>query len=344
MQSRNINSLTLEELEEALAGWAEEPFHARQIFSWVYQKGIQNFAQMTNLPLDLRRKLKERFYIGDLNLLKTLRSVDGTEKLLFELKDKNLIEAVIIPAEKRVSGCVSTQVGCKFCCRFCASAILGFKRNLIPSEILDEIWYLKNNSPNRKLTHIVFMGIGEPLDNYENVLKAIRFINSGFTYNIGARRITISTCGVVPGIQRLAKEGIQIELSVSLHAADDQMRSLLMPINKIYPLKVLIPACRKYIKETNRQITFEYVLIRGVNSELQNAKKLSKILKGLNCKVNLIPANPVKELNIEPPKQQEISFFKDTLLKSGIKVTLRKPRGEDIEAACGQLRLRYEKK
>ncbi|MDD5237510.1 MAG: 23S rRNA (adenine(2503)-C(2))-methyltransferase RlmN [Candidatus Omnitrophica bacterium] len=344
MHSRNINSLTLQELQELLASWKTERFHARQIFSWIYQKGIRDFTRMTNLPLDLRRKLNEGLYPGDLKLLKALESIDGTKKILFKLKDSNLIEGVVIPARGRITGCVSTQVGCKFCCSFCASGILGFKRNLDTAEMLDEIWHLKNNAPLKKLTHIVFMGTGEPLDNYENVLKTIRFINSSLTYNIGARRITISTCGVLPGIQRLAKEGLQIELSVSLHAADEGVRNFLMPINKIYPLRVLIPACRQYIKETNRQITFEYILIKGVNSDLQNAKNLSRILKGLNCKVNLIPANSIKELNIQPPKQQEVSLFQGVLLKSGIKATLRKPRGEDIEASCGQLRLRYEKK
>lgn len=344
MYSRNINSLTLQELEKLLVSWKTERFHARQIFSWIYQKGIQDFTRMTNLPLDLRKKLNEHLHLGDLKLFKVLRSCDGTKKILFKLEDGNFIEGVIIPAKGRITGCVSVQVGCKFRCSFCASGIFGFKRNLSSAEILDEIWYLKNNASLKKLTHIVFMGTGEPLDNYENVLKAIRFINSPLTYNIGARRITVSTCGVPPGIQRLAREGLQVELSVSLHAADDQARNRLMPINKIYPLKVLIPICRKYIKETNRQVTFEYILIRGVNSDLQNAKSLSRILKGLNCKVNLIPANAIKELNIEPPKQEEVSLFQGALLESGIKATLRKPRGEDIEASCGQLRLRYEKR
>ena len=340
---KDIKGIDLKELENILTSWGQRPFHARQIFSWIYKKGVLDFDAMSDLPLDLRTSLKENFYILSLKLIKRLKSSDGTEKFLFELKDHNFIEAVIIPTEKRITGCISTQVGCKFACRFCASGALGFKRNLASSEMVEEVLYLKNNSRGKKLTHIVFMGVGEPLDNYDNVIRAIRFINSPHTFNIGARRITISTSGVVPAIKKLSGEGLQVELSVSLHAADDKTRSRLMPINKIYTLADLIAACREYIRKTNRQITFEYILIKGINSGLQNALKLSKILKGLNCKVNLIPCNAIKELKVEPPEKLEISLFRDYLLKSGINVTLRRPRGQDIEAACGQLRLRHEK-
>jgi 23S rRNA (adenine2503-C2)-methyltransferase len=223
--------------------------------------------------------------------------------------------------------------------------MLGFTRNLTCPEMLEEVLQLKNNAKDKKLTHLVFMGIGEPLDNYDNVLNAIRTINSPHSFNIAARRITISTCGIIPEIKKLSKEGLQIELSISLHAADDKTRSALMPINKIYPLKELICACREYVKKTDRQVTFEYVLIKGINSDLQSALNLSRILKTLKlCKVNLIPANPIRELKIEPPNKLEILLFRDYLLKSGINVTLRRPRGQDIEAACGQLRLGYEKK
>lgn len=299
---------------------------------------------MSDLPLGLRQQLKDNFYISGLKLIEKLQSRDGTEKFLLELKDKNLIECVSIPHERRVTGCVSSQVGCKFACRFCASGLSGFKRNLTTGEILDEVLYLKNNSAKRELTHIVFMGTGEPLDNYDNVLEAIRIINSKEAINIGARRITISTCGIIPSIKKLAAENLQIELSISLHAADDKTRSLLVPMNKKYPLKDLVNACAEYIRKTNRQVTFEYVLIKGVNSGLPDARKLSTILKGLKlAKVNLIPANSVKELNIEPPNKLEILFFKDYLLKRGLNVTLRKSRGQDIDAACGQLKLKYVK-
>ena len=339
---QDIKELTLEELKKALKNWGADEFRARQIFAWIYKKGAGDFMQMSDLPLDLRERLKENFYLFGLKLIQAFKSHDGTKKFLFALKDANSIEAVTIPTEKRITGCISTQAGCKFKCSFCASGALGFKRNLTSAEMLEEILFLKNNSPQKKTTHIVFMGIGEPLDNYINVMKAIRIINSRLGLNIGARRITISTNGIIPGIKRLSQEDLQIELSISLHAADEKTRARIMPINKIYPLKDLISTCREYIRKTNRQITFEYILIKGVNSDLQNARKLSTILKDLNCKVNLIPANTIKEYKIEPPKHSEVLVFKNLLLKQGINVTLRKPRGQDIEAACGQLRLRYE--
>lgn len=341
---QDIKGLNLEELEDILTSWGESAFHAKQIFSWVYKKEAGDFEEMSDLPVELRRRLKDNFYLFGLNLVKKIKSKDGTEKFLFELSDRNYIETVVIPAEKRATVCISTQVGCKFACAFCASGLLGFKRNLTCAEIIEQLLYLKNNYLGKRLTHLVFMGIGEPLDNYDNVIKAIRIINSKYSFNIGARRITISTCGIIPGIKRLSEEELQIELSVSLHAADNKTRSQIMPINKIYPLADLIRTSREYIKETNRQITFEYILIKGINSGLQNAKNLSTILKGLNCKVNLIPANPLKERNIETPKKEEIGLFRDYLGKEGINVTLRRGRGQDIEAACGQLRLRYAKK
>ncbi len=344
MNKKNICDFSLEELEKVFLAWGEQKFHAKQVFSWIYQKGAIDFAGMSDLPAGLREKIEENFCLQELNLIKVVKSSDGTEKFLFKLKGEDLIEAVTIPVKDRLTGCVSTQVGCKFACRFCASGLFGFKRNLSCSEIINEILFLKNKSAFRKLTHIVFMGTGEPLDNYIEVLKAIRIINSSTGLNIGARRITISTAGVIAGIEELAREGLQVELSVSLHAADDKTRSLIMPINKIYPLKKLISACREYFKKTNRQVTFEYILIKGLNSSLQSARILSKILTGFDCKLNLIPANPVEKLGIEPPDKKEILLFKDTLLKNRVKVTLRKPRGEDIEAACGQLRLQYVNK
>jgi len=341
---QDIKDLNLKELERTLEDLRYPSFHAKQIFLWIYKNGIRDFNQMSDLSSDLRKQLKEKFYLFSLKLIRCLKSRDGTEKFLFELSDGNIIETVIIPTEKRITGCISTQVGCKFRCFFCASGMTGFKRNLTRGEMIEQVLYIKNKSRGGKLTHLVFMGIGEPLDNYENVLGAIRIINSSEGLNIGARRITISTCGIIPEIKRLANEGLQIELSVSLHAAKDEIRSQIMPINKKYPLKDLIKAAKDYIKKTNRQITFEYILIKDINSDLQNAQNLSKILKGLNCKVNIIPANSIKECKAEPPKRAEILLFRDYLLKQGINVTLRRPRGQDIEAACGQLRLRYEKK
>jgi len=342
---RDIRDLNLQELEELLLSWKENKFHARQIFAWIYQKGVQDFSRMSDLSAGLRKMLSDNFVCGSLKLADKVTSADGTEKFLFELKDKNYIEAVNIPAYERVTACISTQAGCKFSCAFCASGLPGFKRNLTCGEILEEFAYLKDQASGGKITNLVFMGTGEPFDNYDNVLKAIRVINADYAFYLGARHITISTCGIIPGIEKLSKEGLQIELSVSLHAGDDKKRSAIMPVNKKYPLRDLIEACRKYSEATKRQVTFEYLLIKGKNSALLDAQNLSSMLKGFRlAKVNLIPANPVKECAIEPPERKDVLTFRDYLLKSGINVTLRRSRGEDIQAACGQLRLKYEKK
>jgi len=343
MYKTNILNLSLEELQQAVVDLGEERFRAQQVFKWIYQKGVLDFTRMSDLPADLRSKLQEKFFLAELELARALRSKDKTEKFLFSLNDNHHLEAVMIPAQHRFTGCISTQVGCRFRCSFCASGLLGFKRNLTCAEMVGEALYLKNHSLKKKLTHLVFMGTGEPLDNYNHVIKAIRIINHHRGLNIGARRITISTCGIIPGIKKLAKEGLQIELSVSLHAADDKVRSQLMPVNKIYPLKELLAACRKYFQDINRQITFEYILMRGVNSDLQSARKVVTMLQDLECKVNLIPANSIPECGIESPENPEIMLFKDYLLRHGVKATFRKPRGQDIDAACGQLRLRYDK-
>jgi len=318
-------------------------FRASQIFSWVYKKGAVYFDEMTNIPLELKERLKKEFVLFDLSVIRICESKDLTKKLLISLGDDELIEAVIIPAAKRITGCLSTQVGCSFACRFCASGMSGFKKNLSYTQILDELSLVKNNALDKKISHVVFMGMGEPLDNYDQVLQAIRIINAEYAFNIAARRITISTCGIIPGILRLADEGLQVELSISLHAADDTIRSELLPVNKKYPLKDLLAACRQYISKTNRQITFEYVLIKDINSDVREARKLSTIVKGLNCKINLIPCNEIRELQIAPPSPQAAQEFKKHLIASGVHVTLRKARGQDIDSACGQLRLRYEK-
>jgi 23S rRNA (adenine2503-C2)-methyltransferase len=340
---QDIKELSLKELEDKLLSWGSSKYHARGIFNWIYQKGAYEFNRMSNLPVRLRKTLTDEFSILSLKLADLQESGDGTTKFLLELTDKNLVEAVSIPAARWITGCISSQVGCKFGCNFCASALKGFKRNLTLGEILDEVLYLKNNLRTGQLTHIVFMGTGEPLDNYENVLGAIRLINSPLAFNIGARRITISTCGIIPGIKRLQEEDLQIELSISLHAAIDKTRSQLMPVNNKYPLAALIKCCQEYIAKTNRQITFEYILIKGVNADLAAAQNLVRLLKDLRlAKVNLIPANSVAELKISPPDPAQIISFKEYLSKAGLNVTLRRQRGQDIDAACGQLRLKYE--
>jgi 23S rRNA (adenine2503-C2)-methyltransferase len=341
---QDIIGFTLEELKRVLVKWGEPSFRARQIFDWIYQKRVIDFEKMSNLSQGLRRRLKENFSLCATRLEVLRESRDGTKKYLFRLCDGNLVEAVTIPAEGRLTGCLSSQAGCRFKCAFCASGTLGLRRNLDASEMLNEALYLKNNSASKKLTHIVFMGTGEPLDNYANVLKAIRIINADYALNIGARRITVSTCGIIPGIEKLSQEGLQIELSVSLHSADDKVRTKLMPVNKIYPLKELVDTCRRYAQKSGRQVTFEYVMIKGINSGLPDAQKLGGILRGFDSKVNLIPFNPAGEGGFAAPNKMEILLFRDKILKLGIKATLRMPRGEDIDAACGQLRLRYDKK
>ncbi|MDD5119954.1 MAG: 23S rRNA (adenine(2503)-C(2))-methyltransferase RlmN [Candidatus Omnitrophica bacterium] len=342
---QDIKEFNLKELRDKLLNLGSHKYYAQAIFNWIYQKGACEFSSMSNLPVSLRHALALDFYILGSALADLQVSSDKTAKFLFELKDANLVEAVSIPVSSRLTACISSQAGCKFSCNFCASGLKGFKRNLTKGEILDEVLYLKNNAKVNQLTHIVFMGTGEPLDNYDNVLEAIRIINSPVAFNIGARRITISTCGIIPGIERLNSEDLQIELSISLHAPDDQTRSRLMPVNKKYPLAALIKCCHEYTAKTNRQITFEYILIKGINSGLVYAQKLVMLLKDLKlAKVNLIPANPVFELKIFPPSQEEVNSFKECLFKAGINVTLRKERGQDIDAACGQLRLKHEKK
>ena len=344
MEKIYIYGLSLTELENILKSWQEPSFHARQIFNWIYRKGICDFAGMSDLSAALRAKLQAKFIYGDPHLVKGVKSTDDTEKFLLGLDDGASIEAVIIPAKSRVTGCISTQVGCKYSCQFCASGIGGFKRNLTCAEIIGQVMFLNRRCGETGLTHLVFMGTGEPFDNYENVIKSIRIINSDYSLNIGARRITISTSGIVPGIERLAQEGLQVELSISLHAADDKIRTKLMPVNKIYPLDALIKASKAYVEQTGRQITFEYCLIKGANCGPDDALNLSRILKKVGlAKVNLIPANPVKEHGVQPPADKDIDNFREILVKEGINITLRRPRGQDIDAACGQLRLVHEK-
>ncbi len=344
-----ILDLTLDDLRSYLKKQNFPGFAARQIFSWIYRKETFDFGRMTDLSKELRNFLKSNFYILSLALIERQISSDGTQKFLFGIsgnsgwraqaqqRGKQGIESVVIPTPRRLTACISTQVGCKFACRFCASGALGWRRNLNPGEIIEQVIYLKKIVA-RRLNNLVFMGIGEPLDNYDNVLKALRILNSSYSLNIAARKMTISTCGLIPGIRRLAEEGLQIELSVSLHAADNKTRTYLMPVNKKYPLQELLRACRAYFKKTKRQVTFEYVLIKGINSAPQQAKRLTELLTGLDAKVNLIPVSPFRN-EISVPNKLDILIFRDILLKAGIPVTIRRPRGMDIQAACGQLRL-----
>jgi 23S rRNA (adenine2503-C2)-methyltransferase len=340
MDKIDIKSLSWLELEELLIELGEKVFRARQIFRWLYKAGVVSFDEMTDIPESLRHKLKERCRLSRIALLDQKRSrTDGTTKYLLKLEDAGAVETVFLPDARRNTICMSSQVGCKFSCSFCASAPFGFKRNLTTAEILDEVLFVKRENPHSPITNLVLMGIGEPFDNYDNVMKAIRILNDPDAFNIGARKITVSTCGIIPGIKKLEKEGLQIELSVSLHSADDAIRSKLVPINKRYPLKDLIAACKEYTKATNRIITFEYILIKGINSSREDAVKLAALLKGLHCKVNTISCNLISAKDYKGPDAEEIKTFLNVLKVKGITAMHRKSRGEDIDAGCGQLRI-----
>jgi len=336
----DIRSLVYDELAKSVEFLGEKPFRASQIFEWIYQKGAAFFDDMKNLSKELREKLSQNFELKPFQVLNKEISKDGTTKFLFGLDDNEKIETVLIPTAKRTTACLSTQVGCKYGCKFCASGIGGFKRNLSTAEIITQVLHVKEEALRHKnpLSHVVYMGVGEPLDNLENVTKSIRIINDKRGLNIGARRITISTSGVIPKIMQLAKEGIQFELAVSLHGYDNKSRNILMPINKKYPFDDLMNACREYVKETNRQITFEYILIKDVTCIEKAANALKKAFKGLICKMNLISYNTIKEFDLQKPTEKEIKDFQHKLEECGIHSTLRASRGRDISGACGQLR------
>jgi 23S rRNA (adenine2503-C2)-methyltransferase len=337
---QDIRNLSLEELAEHLKSVEEKPFRAQQIFQWIYQKGVWDFEGMTNLSEDLRKRLAQDFVLKSNTVAQKLVSEDGTTKFLFDLDDHEKIESVLIPTPTRTTACISTQAGCKFGCRFCASGIGGWKRNLTAAEILTQVMHVKEEALSHKkpLTNIVFMGTGEPLDNFDNLMKAVRTINSAKGINIGARHITISTVGVVPRIKELASQGLQLELAISLHGFDNPSRNVLMPVNKKYPFDELIAACREYGRQTRRQITFEYILIKDVTCTPHAVEALQRAFKGLICKMNLIPYNPVSEFGHQTPSARDMLAFRDALEDSGIHATIRTPRGKDVNAACGQLR------
>jgi len=337
---KDIRDLSLEELTAYLVGMGEKPFRAQQIFEWIYQKNVWGLDEMKTLSSDLRERLKKDFCLPKGVIAQKQISHDGTTKFLFDLHDHEKVETVLIPTEKRTTACISTQAGCKFGCLFCASGLRGWARDLTCAEILMQVLYVKEESQKHKrpLSHIVFMGTGEPLDNFSNLLKAIRTINSPKGLNIGARHITISTVGLIPQIKEFAKEKIQVELAISLHGYDDASRSVLLPINQRYPIKGLIQACREYIQKTHRQITFEYILIKDMTCTPQAAEALGKLLKGMICKMNLIPYNPISEFSYESPSEEETLAFKQALIRHKIHAIIRTPRGQDIDAACGQLR------
>lgn len=334
---RNIKDFNLEELEDFfVTSLNEKKFHAKQVFDWIY-KNVTSFSEMTNLSLELRQKLNDNFDLCLNNILNKQVSKDGTIKYLFGLADGNAIESVFMKYHHGNSVCVSSQVGCKMGCKFCASTGIGFIRSLTAGEIVEQLLAIKRDT-GEEISNVVFMGIGEPLDNYDNVTKAIKLINNPHGLNIGARHISISTCGLVPKIYKLAEEKLQCTLSISLHASNDKKRSELMPINDAYNIEQLLTACKDYIKMTNRRISFEYALVENKNDSLKDADDLAKLLKGMIAHVNLIPINKIDGEPYSASQKEKILAFRDYLNDKGIVATVRRRLGADIEAACGQLR------
>lgn len=334
---KNIKDYTLEKLKEELKNLGEKPFRAEQIFKWIYQDQVKSFDEMTNLSLSLREKLKEEYTLCNYNIIKKQESADGTKKYLFDVLDGNAIETVLMEYHHGKTICVSSQIGCKMGCKFCASTGIAFVRSLTAGEIVEQIIAVEQDIQDR-ISNIVFMGIGEPLDNYENVIKAIRIINHPKGLNIGARHISVSTSGLVPRIYDLAKENIPCTLSISLHATNNEKRSAMMPVNNAYPIEELIKACKDYIATTNRRISFEYALAKDNNDNLEDAKELIKLLKGMLCHVNLIPINKIENGKFIKSTNENIIKFRDYLNEHGIVATIRRELGSDIDAACGQLR------
>lgn len=334
---KNIKDYNLEELKKELQTINEKPFRAEQIFKWLYHEKVKSFDEMTNLSLDLREKLKQNYTICNYNILKKQESKDGTIKYLFDVLDGNAIETVLMSYHHGYSICVSSQIGCKMGCKFCASTGINFIRSLTSGEIVEQIIAVEQDQ-NIRISNVVFMGIGEPLDNYDNVVNAIHIINNPKGLNIGARHISVSTSGLVPKIYQLADENIQCTLSISLHATNNEKRSAMMPVNNAYPIEELIQACKDYIAKTNRRISFEYALAKDNNDNLDDAKELVKLLKGMLCHVNLIPINKIENGQYSKSTNENIMKFRDYLNDHGIVATIRRELGSDIDAACGQLR------
>ena len=334
---KNIKDYDLEDLKKEFTEMNEKPFRAEQVFKWIYESKVTSFDEMTNLSLELREKLKENYTMCNFKILRKQESSDGTKKYLFDILDGNAIESVLMSYHHGYTICVSSQVGCKMGCKFCASTGINFVRSLTSGEIVEQILAVERDN-NIRISNVVFMGIGEPLDNYDNVVNAIRIINNPKGINIGARHISVSTSGLVPKIYKLAEENIQCTLSISLHATTNEKRSSMMPVNNRYPIEELLQACRDYIEKTNRSISFEYALAKDNNDNLDDAKELVKLLKVMLCHVNLIPINKIENGAYSKSSNENIMKFRDYLNAHGIVATIRRELGSDIDAACGQLR------
>lgn len=337
----DIKSLTLSELQEEMERLGEKRFRAGQIYSWLHEKLADDFQEMTNLSGALRERLEQEYELIRLPLVKVQTSAqDGTSKFLFRLGDGSVIESVLMRYHHGNSVCISSQAGCRMGCRFCASTLDGLKRGLAPSEMLDQIYQIQKWSKER-VHNVVVMGTGEPLDNYDALLKFLKLLTGEGGLHISQRNVTVSTCGIVPRIRQLAEEKLQITLALSLHASSQEKRETLMPVAKKYTLSQVLDACRYYFEQTGRRITFEYSLVSGVNDREEDVAELAALLKPLNCHVNLIPVNPIKERDYVQPDRRKVINFKNSLEKSGINVTIRREMGRDIDGACGQLRRSY---
>ena len=339
----DIKSMTLEELQELMVSMGEKKFRAKQIYGWLHQHLAVSYDEMANLPKSLKEKL-EPYPVTALETIDVqISKIDGTRKYLFRLSDGNMIESVLMKYRHGNSVCISSQAGCRMGCRFCASTIGGLARNLLPSEMLDQIYRIQSSTGER-ISNVVVMGSGEPLDNYDNLLRFIHLLTAEGGLHLSQRNLTVSTCGIVPRMYQLADEKLQMTLAVSLHASNDEKRQELMPIAKKYSIKELLKACRYYFEKTGRRITFEYSLVAGVNDTKEDALELAGILKGMNCHVNLIPVNPVRERSFARSGREAVENFKINLEKCGINGTIRREMGSDIDGACGQLRKRYMEK
>lgn len=337
---KSIYNKSFNDLEEYFVSMNEKKFKASQVYEWLYKKRVTSFDDMSNLKKEVIEKLKEDFYIDELTIKKTEKDVE-VNKYLFELKDGNLIEAVLMMHDYGKSLCISSQVGCNMGCKFCESGRLKKVRNLEASEMVLQVLQIEKEI-NDRISHIVIMGIGEPFDNYDNIVKFIEIVNHAKGLQIGSRHITVSTCGLVPKILEFASLPYQVNLAISLHAPTNEKRNLIMPINKAYPIELLIDAIKKYIAKTNRRVTFEYIMLKGVNDTKEDAINLCELLKGMNCYVNLIPYNETNNIEFKRSKKDTILEFYDIIKKRNIGVTIRREFGSKISAACGQLRSKKE--
>ena len=340
MEKIDLKSLSKDDVESFIKDAGLPSFRSRQILHWIYERYAQSLEEMTELSKKLREELAERAYISNLTLLNRLTSHDGTEKFLFGLEDGETIESVLIPDEERLTLCISSQVGCAMGCVFCLTGKSGLKRNLGPHEIIDQVISVNRMTLPRRITNIVLMGMGEPLANFDNVVEALRRMTGVMV--ISPRRITLSTAGIVPRIAELGQLGLKVNLAISLNATTDSVRDVIMPINKTYPIKAVLDTCRKLPLQQTRKITFEYVMLKDINDSTADAKRLVRLLHGLQSKINLIPFNPYSDCEYERPDDIAVLLFQEILAKAEVTVIIRKSKGRDILAACGQLKARYK--